>query len=301
MTEHKVAAKTPWLPPAVVGLLCGIGAAMCWAIGLVSSLHGISIGLTPLEISLYRLCLAGLLFLPFVRPGGAADISGVGVWRSIALTLSGGICVVLFSNIGFLTVPLGHGGVIQPSCAALGGLILATIVFKDRIIPARIIGGVALICGLCIIGYEAVATIGVHGILGDLSFAMAGFSFAIFGVLLKLWGIAPIRAVAVTSVFALVLIPIQYFSGGFGDLIAAGWRENLVLALVQGALSGAAATYLFTRAVVLLGAAKAAVFPALVPPFTLVTGFVFLGNIPTAYQVVGLLMVLAGFRLTQKS
>ncbi len=58
---------------------------------------------------------------------------------------------------------------------------------------------------------------------------------------------------------------------------------------------------LFTRAVVLLGAAKAAVFPALVPPFTLMTGYLFLGNIPTALQLVGLVLVLTGFRLTQKS
>ncbi|HVG50319.1 MAG TPA: DMT family transporter [Xanthobacteraceae bacterium] len=301
MTHQQNAAKKPWLSPAAAGLLCGTGAAMCWAIGLVSSLHGISIGLTPLEISLYRLCLAGLFFLPFIRSGGAADIRGVGAGRIVALTLLGGILLVLFSNAGFLLVPLGHGGVIQPSCAALGGLILATLVFHERFVPARIFGGLGLVAGLCIIGYEAVSTIGVHGILGDLSFAMAGFCFAIFGVLLKLWRIAPIRAVAITSVFSLVLLPLQYFVGGFGNMIAAGLRENVILALVQGVLSGAVATYLFTRAVVLLGAARAAVFPALVPPFTLVTGVVFLGNIPTAMQLVGLALVLAGFRLTQKS
>ena len=66
-------------------------------------------------------------------------------------------------------------------------------------------------------------------------------------------------------------------------------------------LSGALATYMFTRAVVLLGAARAAVFPALVPPFTLVTGYVLLGNIPSLLQTIGLVMVLVGFRFTQKS
>jgi drug/metabolite transporter (DMT)-like permease len=294
-------AKTPWPPPAVVGPMCGIGAALCWAIGLVSALHGISIGLSPLEISLHRLAWTGLAFLPFVRSGAAADIAGVGWGRSIALTLSGGICLALFSNAGFILVPLGHGGLIQPSCAAFGGLVLATLVLKDKIYPSRILGGAALICGLVIIGYEALSTFGIGGILGDLSFAMAGFSFAIFGVLLKLWRIAPIRAVAITSVMSLVLIPIQYFISGFDRMIAIGFSENLKLALVQGVLSGAAATFMFTRAVVLLGAARAAVFPALVPPLTLITGFVVLGNIPSALQIVGLVMVLIGFRLTQKS
>ncbi len=71
--------------------------------------------------------------------------------------------------------------------------------------------------------------------------------------------------------------------------------RNLILALVQGVLSGFLATYLFTRAVVLLGASKAAVFPALVPPFTSDDRLSFLGNIPTALQLVGLAMVLTGF------
>jgi drug/metabolite transporter (DMT)-like permease len=294
-------ARAPWLSPTVIGLLCGATAALFWAVSLVSALHGISVGITPLEIAIHRFVWVGIAFLPFVRRGGVADIAGVGWGRSIALTLTGSVLLALFSNAGFLLVPLGHGGVIQPSTAALSGLILATIVFKERVLPARVIGGIALVAGLCTIGYEAVATIGVHGILGDLSFAAAGLCFAVFGVLLKLWSIRPIRAVAITNVLALVLLPVEYFVSGFQPMIAAGFRENLILALVQGVLSGFLATYLFTRAVVLLGASKAAVFPALVPPFTLMTGYIFLGNIPTALQLVGLAMVLTGFRLTQKS
>lgn len=301
MVDQITPPKTPWMTPSVIGIACGAGAALCWAVGLVSALHGISIGLSPLELSLHRLVWAGFAFLPFVRASGAADIAGIGWGRSITLTLFGGVLLALFSNAGFTLVPLGHGGVIQPSCAALGGLVLATIVFKEHVYASRIIGAVALVCGLCIIGYEALSTFGVGGILGDLSFAMAGFCFAIFGVLLKLWKIAPIRAVAITSVLSLVLIPFQYFLSGFDRLIAVGFVENVKLALVLGALSGALATYMFTRAVVLLGAARAAVFPALVPPFTLVTGYVFLGNIPSLLQIIGLAMVLLGFRFTQKS
>ena len=293
--------RATWLSPTVIGVLCGAAAALFWAVSLVSALHGISIGMTPLEIAIHRMCWVGLAFLPFIRRGGAADIAGVGWGRGIVLTLTGALLVALFSNAGFLLVPLGHGGVIQPSTAALGGLVLATIVFKERVLPARMIGGAALVLGLCTIGYEAVSTIGAHAILGDLAFVAAGLSFAVFGVLLKLWRIAPIRAVAITSVLSLVLLPIEYFVSGFGPMIAAGFRENLILALVQGVLSGALATFLFTRAVVLLGAARAAVFPALVPPFTLLTGFIFLGNIPTLLQLVGLAIVLIGFRLTQKT
>jgi len=52
--------------------------------------------------------------------------------------------------------------------------------------------------------------------------------------------------------------------------------------------------------VVLLGAARAAVFTSLVPAFTLLIGFVFLGEVPSLAQLAGLVIVLAGFRMTQR-
>jgi drug/metabolite transporter (DMT)-like permease len=168
-------------------------------------------------------------------------------------------------------------------------------------IATRAAGAGAIVIGLMVIGYEALSTFGADGVIGDLCFVAAGFLFAIFGMQLKLWRITPIRAVAIVSVLSLVLLPIHAVFFGFDRLIAAGFYENLIQAVVQGLFSGAAATFLFTRAVVLLGAARAAVFPALVPPFTLLTGFIFVGNIPTAVQLAGMVIVLLGFRLTQKA
>jgi drug/metabolite transporter (DMT)-like permease len=295
---------TAWaerLPAGLVGVACGAGAALCWAIGLVSARHGIAIGLSPFDVALHRLIWPGLMFLAFARHWSVAGIAELGWVRSIILTFCGGIVLAICSNAGFLLVPLGHGGVIQPSCAALSGLLLATLVLKEKVLPERAMGAVAIVCGLAVIGYEALSTFGAGGVLGDLSFAVAGFSFAVFGILLKLWRVTPIRAVAIVSILSLALLPLEFFVFGLERVIAAGWYENLVLLLIQGMLSGAAATYLFTRAVVLLGAGRAAVFPALVPPFTLLVGFLAAGITPTLLQLAGLAIVLIGFRLTQKS
>ena len=156
-----------------------------------------------------------------------------------------------------------------------------------------------IVAGLAVIGGEAIATIGAHGALGDLSFAVAGLMFATFSTLLRFWRITPMRAVAATSVVSLVDLPIHWLLFGFERMIALGLLENLLQAVVQGIFAGALSTYLFTRAVVLLGAGRAAVFPSLVPGFTLLIGFLALGEVPSLAQLAGFAIVLIGFRLTQ--
>jgi drug/metabolite transporter (DMT)-like permease len=83
---------------------------------------------------------------------------------------------------------------------------------------------------------------------------------------------------------------------GFNDILHMSLAENLLQAVVQGLLAGALPIYLFARAVILLGAGRAATFPALVPGFALVIGYLALGAIPSIAQVVGLVIVVIGFR-----
>ena len=284
-----------------VGIACGAGAALFWAAGFVVARHGIALGFSPAEIVFHRFVWAGLVFLPFVARQGFGDLGGVGWGKAVALTLLSGPPLSFLSYAGFLFVPLAHGGVIQPSCAALGGLALATLVLREKLPARRAAGAAVIVAGLGVIGGEAIATIGAHGLIGDLSFATAGLMFAGFATLLRLWRIAPTRAVAVTSVVSLVDVAIQWLAFGFERMIALGFAENLVQFAVQGIFAGAAATYLFTRSVVLLGAGRAAVFPSLVPGFTLLIGFLTLGEIPSLAQLAGFAIVLAGFRLTQRN
>ena len=281
------------------GIACGAGAALFWALGFVAARQGVTSGLSPLVIALHRFAWPGLALLPLVAKNDFADLRIIGFPRAAALAVFGGLPLALLSYVGYVLVPLGHGAVIQPSCAALGGLVLARLVLKEPLPPRRIVGALAIVAGLLVIGAEALQTIGAHGLLGDFLFVAAGSFFAVFGVLLRRWRIAAIRAVAVTSVLSLAGLPILLFS--FGNMLAAGFYENAMQALVQGVLAGAGAIYLFTRSVVLLGASRAVLFPSLVPPFTLLIGYLTIGEAPSAAQLAGLIIVLVGFRLTQRA
>ena len=300
MTSNPAAPRSD-VPATVAGIACGVGASLFWAAGFVAARHGIAIGFSPADIVFHRFVWAGLVFLPFVARAGLRDLGGVGWAKGVALTLFSGPPIAFLSYAGFLFVPLAHGGVIQPSCATLGGLALATLVLKEKLPARRGIGAAVIVAGLAVIGADALATIGTHGLVGDLSFVTAGLMFATFATLLRLWRIAPTRAVAVTSVVSLVDVAIQWLGFGFERMIALGLTENLVQLALQGIFAGAGATYLFSRSVVLLGVGRAAVFPSLVPGFTLLIGFLALGEVPTLAQLAGFAIVLVGFRMMQKN
>jgi len=291
------ASPPPLLSATAWGVLCGAGSALCWSVGFVAARQGVTSGLSPLVISLHRYVWPGLALLPMLAADGFGDLGGIGWRRGMVLTLFGGLPLALFSYIGYVLVPLGHGALIQPACAALGGLLLAWLVLKEPLPPRRVVGALAILLGLGVIGAEALHTMGRSGVVGDLLFVAAGSCFAVFGMLLRRWRVTPMRAVAVTSVLSLSGLPILFFT--FDNFVAAGLLENTMQAVVQGGLAGAGAVYLFTRAVVLLGAGRAVLFPSLVPPFSLLIGYLTLGEVPSAAQLAGLVIVIVGFRLTQ--
>lgn len=304
MTQPTIGADAPAqksdAKPALLGVACGLGAALCWALGFVATRHGLKVGFTPADLLMHRYVWSGIAFLPLVLRAGIGNLCGIGWSRGLVLMVLGGPVMSIISYTGFLFVPLGHGSVIQPSCATLGGLLLATVLLKERISFSRAFGAVVIVGGLAVIGAESIGHIGPHGVLGDLIFVLTGLMFAVFAALLRHWRVSAFSAATVISVLSLSLLPVYAASGGLGRVAALGLGENALQAVGQGILAGPAALYLFAFSIQLLGVARAAVFPAMVPALTLLVGWLLLGETPTALQATGLVVVLSGFYLAQR-
>ncbi|MGH6728063.1 MAG: DMT family transporter [Pseudolabrys sp.] len=281
----------------LIGVLCGTGAALGWAAGFVAAKHGVTIGFSPADLALHRFFWSGLLLMPLVLRHGIADLGGIGWGRGLVMSVLSGPPQAIIAYTGFMLVPLGHGTTIQPACAALSGLILATLVLGERLTGPRIIGGVTIIAGLMVFGAESLTTIGKQGVGGDLLFATAGLFWAIFGILLRHWRVSGVRAIAVVGALSVVVFaPLHALFVGYAGLLQMGWYENLLQVVVQGILAGMLPIYLFARAVILLGAGRAATFPALVPGFSMIIGYLALGIVPSVAQLIGLVIVVVGFR-----
>jgi len=296
-THHHSAA---WSATAI-GAICGVAAAACWAIGFVAGKHGITAGLTPPDLAFHRFVWTGLLMVPLVARAGLSDLGGLGWFRGFVILFLAGPPQALLNYTGLTLAPLGHGAVIQPGSAALGGLLLAFLLLGEKLTLPRVIGVVAILFGLMILAGEAVATIGGHAFGGDLMFAAAGWTWAAFTICLRGWRTSGLLAAQVVGVLSLtVYLPLYALFYGFDHMIAAGLWENLLQLVAQGGFAGLLALYLFARAVTALGAGRASMFPALVPPMTMLIGFLALGDVPTIPQLVGLAVVVFGFRFALK-
>ena len=283
-------------PTMIVGIVCGTLAALAWAMGFVAAKHGVQIGFSPADLAFHRFFWSGLLMLPLIVREGLRDLGGIGWSRASVMTVLSGPPQSLLAYTGFILVPLGHGTTIQPACAALSGLVLASLILHEKATLQRISGAAIIITGLLMFGAESLTTIGNSGVGGDLLFATAGLFWATFGTLLRLWNVAGTRAVmAVGAVSVIVLAPVYLFIYGVSGLAKQSLFENLLQAVVQGGIAGSLPIYLFAHAVIALGGGRAATFPALVPVFGVLLGYVALGVVPSLVQFVGMLIVLVGF------
>lgn len=271
--------------PTLIGTAAGVLAALIWATYMVAAKAGTDSGLLPQDFAALRFGTAAVIMLPWLLRHDWRTLGGVSWWRGIVLTLLAGPPFILLGTGGYLYAPLAHGAVIQPSTIALAGMLAAAVLFKERTTLTRLIGVALIITGLVVIASHATAMGGGMVWIGDLLFIAAGLSWAAFTILIQRWQLNPLAVTAAVSVLsALAVLPALLTGGGPARIAALPLRDLIAQVIVQGALSGVVAVIAFGLAVRHLGAARAAMFPAMVPAATLVVGVIATGAVPTPFE-----------------
>lgn len=278
-----------------LGILLGCSAAMFWGAYLAMSRAGVSLGLDGYDVAFIRFAVCGALMLPWLLFNQPLSLGGIGWGRGIALALTAGPAFVLLTVAGYFFAPLAHGAVIQPSTSMVATAILAVVMFKERIGPAGILGLIVVVGGLVTVSGPGLLEASADTPIGDAMFATAGLLWAIFTVLGKRWGVSPVAATAAVSVLSCaVMVPAYLVVVGLSKFAALPWEYLLAQILIQGALAGVAAMLCYTRAVQLLGAGRASIFPAMVPVAAIIIGIPLAGEFPTGLQFAGLAVVTMG-------
>jgi drug/metabolite transporter (DMT)-like permease len=282
------------LSPEARGMMLGAAAATIWGLYLALARQGISAGLTPVDIAAFRYVTAGLVMLPWLVVAWP-EVRAIGLWRSLALAALAGPPFILLGVGGYQFAPLAHGAVVQPATVTVLGMILATLVLGEALTRARILGTTIIVAGIAVIAGPGLLTGGGLTPLGDAMFAGAGVLWAGFTLLSRRWKVPPVAGTAIVSVISgAVMLPWALASHGIAHYASLPLGTLAVQVLVQGVLTGVVSVIAFTRAVGLIGASRAAIFPALVPAAAILIGIPVAGEWPTALQWSGLALVSTG-------
>lgn len=287
-----MSAAAPHRVP-LAGILWGITAAAAWAIYNVGAKVGAVQGFRPADLTLMRFLGAGLLMLlPLLRLG-IHNLAGLGWRRGATLTLLIGPLFALIVNTGFILAPLAHGVVLGPTGTMLSSALLTWLLERERPSPAQLAGMAILLLGLVAIAYDGLGhDTGAAVHLGDLAFLTAGTLWGVFTYLLRRWRVDAVRGTAVIAVLSMLTFTPFYLATA--SLPPVGASALLLQLVCQGALGGCLAVVAYSAAVRDLGAGRAALFTAIVPALANLLAVPVLGQLPTALQLLGVLLCSLG-------
>ena len=274
----------------------GVVAAVIWGAFPVITRLGVEKTLSIYDITAIRFSITGLILLPLLLRKRFKGISFPGV---VLLVCGAGAPYIMLAAGGLSFAPAAHFGVIAPSSMLLGSTLLSRIFLGDTMTWTRLLGLGTIVLGILVIGWEGLTQSGAGSDVwkGDLIFVAAGLSWSIYTVTARRFAIAPGHSIAIVSVISMVFFVPGYIIFKGDSLFKAPLEEILIQALYQGVFSGVLALLFYTRTVAILGAARGAVFAALVPGFALLMAVPILGEIPTFFQWMGVAVVTLGMVL----
>lgn len=149
--------------------------------------------------------------------------------------------------------------------------------------------------GLALLAGSDIFTGNGSALFGDFLFFLSGILWASFAVSQRFWQIKPFIATASVGIVSLIIYsPVYLMIFGLERLNSVAVEQLMIQAVVQGLLAGVVAMIFFSLAVKEIGAARASLFPALLPVTTLVVGIPLTGELLTYSQTVGTVTVLSG-------
>ncbi len=276
----------------VTGIVYGLLAAVVWGISPVMIRLGVIGALDPYDLTALRFLISGLILLPLVVRRG---LGGLGWGVTLIMVGGAGVPFILVMASGMTFAPAGHGGVIVPStmlsCAMLGGWLI----LGDRPSIKRLMGYAVILAGIGLIGREGVVgSFNPDAWIGDLMFIASGFFWAMYTVAARIAKVDPLHATALVAVISMALYLPAYFIWSDLGVFDAPISEILLQGFFQGVVTAILALFFYTRAVACLGAARGAVFAALVPGLTIIFAYPVLGEVPSWMELAGVIVVSGG-------
>ena len=283
----------------VVGVVCGLAAAVIWAAQVSVSAIAVRGSLPAPDLMAIRYLVGGLIMLPvLVRHRALGPLAGIGWGRGIVLAIAGGVPFNLALSGGLVFAPASHNSIITNGLIPVFALLMGAILLKT--LPrGREVGGMTLVAaGIVVLGWQSVMTDRTmpEAWIGDLMYILAAFLWAGYTVACRRWRIDPLRGTAAVTVLSLAYLPLWLLL--FDSRIAAAPLGDIAFqALYQGIIAGLVSLIVYTRAVENLGSNTASLFSAIVPALAILIAIPALGEIPGPLEWIGMALATGGMVL----
>ncbi len=283
------------------GIAVGLVAASIGALYSVFARWGLGHGLHSSDMTFLRFAVAGIVTLPILvwtLWRNARALSSA--WRAwLAVSVLAGPVFGLLMFTGLEWAPASHIAVFPFTAMSVMGTLMAAWVLGDRLTSRKLVGIAIVIAGLVALSGLELTSLGGQALIGDALFIVAGTLWAGFGIVMRRNRLDPLLATAVISFAALcTYVPAYLLTVGEARLLAAAPSALWTEVLVQGLIAGAGTLYTYSKMVELLGAARAAVFPALAPGLAALLAWPVLGHVPQPVEALGLALVVLGLVIT---
>lgn len=267
---------------AVLAALCAV---TIWAGWMSATRVAATQGVAPIDVAMLRYAVPALMLAPFWA-STFGKLRSAPLWSLVAL-LGWGLpfvwlvtaalqraSVVNLATIVFCTMPI----------FAVAG---ERVIFGTKVDPARLPGFVLIgIAALLVILGALFGNAGTD-LYSLFLLLLASAGWASYTIAFKHTGFSPIEGPAYVCIIStLVVLVIKGLSpGAFFPLT---WSQIAFNAIAQGVLSGFVATILYTTAIARLGSTRTASFSVLMPMLGTGIAFFWLGEAPTALDMIAL-------------
>ncbi len=278
--------RTIWLGWGAVA-----GAVAIYAGNFVVSRYAIKESIGIMDMVALRFAVAGIVMAPLFWRDGIRSLATVGVRRGFILTALAGPPFALLMIGGLSLAPVAHGAPITGAMIPVSSAIGMRLITGRKIPLLRILLFILIFAGLAMVsGFSPSAS--TKTLLGDFLFILCGSMWGAYAVMLRQWQLDSMPVTIVISLLSLLFLPV-YFILFTPDFSAVSWQMIGFLSIYQGVLASIVSLLLFSFAVKAIGPQRATLGNATVPIFATLLAVPALGELPTPFQWLGIVIVVS--------
>ncbi len=279
----------------LLGWLAALGVVMIWSGWVVVSRLGVIQSLTIHDMIFLRFAVASLAIAPFVWRYWPRHLR----WWQVAVIACGqGAPYLLFAFGGFHFAPASHAGIMMNGTLPVFAAALGWVWLQDRPDRRRVAGMAVILLGCGLIAWDR-ESVGVSSDawIGHLMFLVAALFVAVNLVATKAWKLTAVQTMVCIPTVNLLWFAPAYLAFLPKQVSVAPWSEILLQAVYQGLGPSLLAVFCFTTAIRTIGTAPTAAMMAMVPGMAALIAIPVLGEWPSAFAWVGLVLATGGILL----